>query len=82
MQAIKIKPLSEMALTELFDAHGRIIWAQSQCEVGFGKQFDIHAKAAEAIRAEVERREDRQRHGAMFAPKAVNREPDGEILYA
>lgn len=25
---------------------------------------------------------DEQRHGAMFAPKPVNREEDGEILYA
>lgn len=82
MSTITIKPLNELSLTELFDAYGRVIWAQSQCEVGFGKQFEIHANAIDAIKAEIERRESKQRHGAMFVQKTINREEDGEILYA
>lgn len=78
---IKTKPLCELSLTELFDAYGRVIWAQANCHA-INERFDIHAKSAEAIKAEIERREDRQRHGAMFAPKPVRREEDGEILYA
>ena len=83
MNIIKTKPLNELSLLELFHAHRRIIWAQCQCEVGFGESFDTHARAADAIEAEVQRRDDRQRHGALFAPRsAVGKDKYGEDVYA
>lgn len=82
MQAIKIKPLCELSLSELFDAYGRIVWAQANCQA-INEQFDVHAAAAKVIKEEVQRREDKQRHGAMFAPRpAAVKDEYGEDVYA
>ena len=83
MDIIKTRPLNEMNLLELFHAYGRIIWAQANCQVNANEQFDTHARAAEAIEAEVQRREDKQRHGAMSAPRpAAGKDSYGEDVYA
>ncbi len=81
---IRTKLLSELSFVELFNAHARIIWAQCQCEVGFGEQFAIHAKSAEAILEEVKRREDSTRRDSAMLVK-TNAAPyaeNGDRVYA
>lgn len=82
MDIIKIKPLNEMSFVELLSAYGRTVWAQANCQTMYGTEYAEHTQAIQAITEEAQRRDDRAKYGAMFAPKPVNREPDGDILFA
>ena len=76
-----VKPLNEMSLDELLDVHEDcIVWMMENTMPS--DTWENVFRTKKAVRAEVQRREDRQRFGAMFAQKVINREEDGEILYA
>lgn len=78
---IKTKPLCEMSWSELFESQEDcIVWLMENTLPDKKRREMQRLKSA--IKSEVYSRESKQRHGAMFAPKPVNREEDGEILYA
>ena len=81
MDTITVKTVREISLEELLQAKKRITTAQVGC-LALKAKYDIHAVDIATIDEELQRREDKQRFGAMFAQKPINREDDGDILFA
>lgn len=72
------KPLDKMTLAELLDLYGRTVWSQAQCDPGQRRYREIEAER-KIIESEARRRDQL---AWLPAQPQINREPDGEILFA